>query len=479
MSEKLTMLVVDDVEVNRVLLRETFRAEYEVMEAVDGVEAMQILRREKVDIVILDLFMPNLDGCGVLRQMKLDEELKEIPVVVKTAVDENMEGKMLELGADDFIFSPLDTEIVRKRVNNLAQKYVLMRRVIQKEREEEKRLNQVREYLIAQISEELQKPILGIIKLACEAGKDPAKTQDNLVKIEQKGEYLRSMVDDILKISDAAQEEICVKEEPFHLKDVVSLVSNEMYAQCKKKGVHFKFDVSNVFHENLVGDSTLLRQIWLILLESACKYTDCGGYVRTSVQERKLEEKKIELIITVQDNGGEREFPLVRSLVSLLGGTVAVTSEGGKCATFMVRLPYVCDMERKTSDKKFTSMRAMIFDDDEIICNYHTVNLTRLGIQCEVAESSDAALRMLRQAYDEGNGYDICFINWHMENGIATIRKIREFFTRDMLLIVTASDEKELLEQEMKNAGVDYVLEKPVMQSALYQFMAKICKTLN
>ena len=252
-----------------------------------------------------------------------------------------------------------------------------------------------------------------------------------------------------------------------------------MYAQCKKKGVHFKFDVSNVFHENLVGDATLLRQIWLILLESAYKCTDCGGYVRTSVQERKLEEKKIELIITVQDNGGEREFPLVRSLVSLLGGTIAVASESGKCTTFMVRLPYTCGMECKTSDKKFTSMRAMIFDDDEIICNYHTANLTRLGIQCEVAESSDAALRMLRQAYDDGNGYDICFINWHMENGIATIRKIRESFTSDMLLIVTASDEKELLEQEMKNAGVDYVLEKPVMQSALYQFMAKICKTLN
>ena len=106
MQERLFMLVVDDVDVNRASMKAMFEDEYEIIEAENGLEAMEILRQRKIDVVILDVHMPLLDGAGVLGQMKADSALRYIPVIVKTAIDENMELKMLECGADDFIFSP-------------------------------------------------------------------------------------------------------------------------------------------------------------------------------------------------------------------------------------------------------------------------------------------------------------------------------------------------------------------------------------
>jgi DNA-binding response OmpR family regulator len=131
------MLVVDDLAVNRASLKEIFRSQYEVLEAADGMEALEILKQNRVDIVILDVFMPNMDGTEVLRQMRMHEEWQKIPVLIKTAVDENMEVKLLEMGADDFIFSPFDPAIIVNRVKNIMQKYIYEQKILPEQLERE------------------------------------------------------------------------------------------------------------------------------------------------------------------------------------------------------------------------------------------------------------------------------------------------------------------------------------------------------
>ena len=130
MQEKLVMLVVDDVDVNRASFRAMFEQEYRVLEAADGRMAMETLKTQKVDIVILDVYMPEVNGPEVLSQMKANSNLRDIPVIVKTAIDENMEIKMLEKGADDFIFSPCEPEIVKNRVKNIMKKHLHCRYIM-------------------------------------------------------------------------------------------------------------------------------------------------------------------------------------------------------------------------------------------------------------------------------------------------------------------------------------------------------------
>ena len=118
------MLVIDDVEVNRASLRAIFEEEYKIIEAADGNAAILMLQKEAVDLVILDLCMPGMNGKEVLKQIRGSRKHRHIPVIVKSAIDETLEEEVLEAGADDFIFSPCNPEIIRKRVRNIAHNYI-------------------------------------------------------------------------------------------------------------------------------------------------------------------------------------------------------------------------------------------------------------------------------------------------------------------------------------------------------------------
>ncbi|MEG7529915.1 MAG: EAL domain-containing protein [Hungatella sp.] len=119
------MLIVDDIKLNRIILREAFQDDYEILQAEDGNQAMDILYKEKkqILIVMLDIFMPEKDGFSVLAEMKSNGDLCDIPVVVVTQVDEvENEVRALDLGADDLIRKPYDPRVIRQRVKNIVEK---------------------------------------------------------------------------------------------------------------------------------------------------------------------------------------------------------------------------------------------------------------------------------------------------------------------------------------------------------------------
>lgn len=122
------MLIADDVELNRALLENIFDDEYSILQAADGVEAMEILRSQPVDVVLLDIVMPRMDGFEVLKTMKEEETLSGIPVIMATSEKENSEERALLLGADDFINKPYRAMVVKKRVENIVVKHILERK---------------------------------------------------------------------------------------------------------------------------------------------------------------------------------------------------------------------------------------------------------------------------------------------------------------------------------------------------------------
>lgn len=480
MREKLTMLVVDDAALNRTFLRDMFQSEYEVEEASDGQEAMEILWSKKIDIVILDLFMPGMNGTEVLKRMKEDEALRKIPIIVKTAVDENMEAETLRLGADDFVFSPIDSAVVKKRVENLVRTSILERMMMKKEVEEEKKLSRLRESLMIQILEQFKNPVNYILELA-KKGADGAwsakEAQEAFMQICQTGECLRSLADNMMEISESEREKTRSKEQPFHLNSIVSAISSQMTEKCNKKGIMFSFEITNVHHEELIGDANLLGQVWQTILENAFLHTRAGGFIRTGLLERKIGEQEVELMIVVQDDGEERKFRGVRSVVELLGGTLAFSEANEKGITVTLRLPYKYVKEQRHKDKKFSLMRALVYNENETSCNYHAANLSRLGIHCEVAETGEMAVEMLREAYENGQSYDIFLIDWYMKDGKKTVQEVRKWCDKEALIIVSASGETSEVKEEMQQAGVDYILEKPVLQSSMYRVMTEICKS--
>jgi two-component system cell cycle response regulator len=112
-------LIVDDNKVNRMLLRRGLAEQgVDVIEAEDGRQALDKLATEPVDVILLDLLMPVLDGYATLERIKADEGLRHLPVIVITGV-EDLESvvRCIELGATDYLPKPFNAQLLRARVN--------------------------------------------------------------------------------------------------------------------------------------------------------------------------------------------------------------------------------------------------------------------------------------------------------------------------------------------------------------------------
>jgi two-component system cell cycle response regulator len=117
------VLVVDDILANVKLLEARLSAEYfDVLTAFSGVEALEILDAERVDVVLLDVMMPGLDGFDVCRRIKAAPRTMHVPVIMVTALDQPSDKVQgLEAGADDFLTKPVDDIALVTRVKNLAR----------------------------------------------------------------------------------------------------------------------------------------------------------------------------------------------------------------------------------------------------------------------------------------------------------------------------------------------------------------------
>ena len=118
-DEKLVMLIVDDVDINRVVLSQFFHQEYTIIEASNGQDALKQIETQPVSIVLLDLGMPDMDGFEVLAAIKRSGRYAQLPVIVMTAHGEDEPTRAIEMGAADFIEKPYNPTVVRCRVKNV------------------------------------------------------------------------------------------------------------------------------------------------------------------------------------------------------------------------------------------------------------------------------------------------------------------------------------------------------------------------
>ena len=114
------VLLVDDELMNRKVASKILKKEgFEVVEAVDGLEALERLKTHEIDIILMDLMMPNMDGYEAIKIIKADENLSSIPIIILSALsDKSAILKGLELGANEYLTKPYDITEFTLRVHN-------------------------------------------------------------------------------------------------------------------------------------------------------------------------------------------------------------------------------------------------------------------------------------------------------------------------------------------------------------------------
>lgn len=297
------ILIVDDNADNRNLIAQCLEEEgYRCLEAVDGVEALAAIAREKVDLVLLDLAMPRLDGFGVLRAMG-ERRGRFLPIVAITAhTERTAKLQALQLGAHEFLPKPIDREELIVRVRTLlalqaakdeaeGRAQNLEALVREKTVELAARNAQLeaadrhKDEFLSVISHELRTPlnfIMGFASILEDGIQGPltAEQEGSVAKILQGAERMLRLVNDLLeyaKLTSGRFELECL-DQPYD--PVLHQVIESLLPLAAIRGVKLKVSGSApVFR----FDAQRVIQVLTNLIDNALKYSPPGETVRVEV----------------------------------------------------------------------------------------------------------------------------------------------------------------------------------------------------
>lgn len=123
MVKKRILLIEDEADMVYALTLQLEAIHYEVLSATDGQTGLDMARKEKPDLIILDLMLPKMDGYKICRMLKFDERYKKIPIIMFTARVQDQDKKLgQEVGADAYITKPFDSQVLLDKINTLLKK---------------------------------------------------------------------------------------------------------------------------------------------------------------------------------------------------------------------------------------------------------------------------------------------------------------------------------------------------------------------
>jgi len=303
------LLIVDDIVGNRALLRVTFEAEgHSTLEAADGVEALEILAREKVDAVLSDILMPRMDGYRLCHEIRTNEHLRDLPIVIYTSTytSPSDEKLALSIGADRYLKkpSPFETilaalheaiamthsaprpeawqevEVLKEYSDRLVTKLEERNLELAAANERLTILDRAKSEFLSVISHEFRTPLNGLFVVGDLMIEGMPRTQQTTAvqaMFKQSRERILSILEDALLLT-----EIDVQGETFRGASVSSgYVLNRAIqratAFAKSRDVTFTMLAANM--GPVVGDQDLLIRSFSSLLETAVKFSKKGETV--------------------------------------------------------------------------------------------------------------------------------------------------------------------------------------------------------
>ena len=159
--DKKILLIADDEEMNRKIIKKFLSSYYEVIEAENGREVLETLKTRHIDALLLDIIMPEVDGLEVLKRVKEDKQYDHIGILVATSTKEKTERTALSLGADDIVSKPYDPLVIMKRLTNILAVKQLH---IQKQMIKDENYDALITLRLSEMKEQLEKVVHEIVK---------------------------------------------------------------------------------------------------------------------------------------------------------------------------------------------------------------------------------------------------------------------------------------------------------------------------
>jgi len=358
-----TLLVVDDTAANIDVLIDALGDDYSVCVATDGNDALNSVKRDRPDLILLDIMMPEMDGFEVCRRVKDDPTSRDIPIIFLTAMSEDAdEARGLGLGAADYITKPFNLAIVKARVRYHLE-LCRQKQELQQSYDKLSELETQRDSLVHMIVHDMRSPLTSILGRLQMAQKNPLseKAAGYMAKALESTNELMEMISTLLDVSKMEAGQMTLD---YSAVNMSGLVSETLRMVEPLQGQRKLTLTSPEEMEALSGDTHLIRRILQNLVGNALKFTDKEEGVITVRIEIAVEDR---VRVSVTDNGPgipleyrEKIFDkfcqvearkqgqmystglgltFCKLAVEAHGGRIGLESDLGKGSTFWFELP--------------------------------------------------------------------------------------------------------------------------------------------
>lgn len=357
------LLVVDDDRINRELLTHLFERDYEISTAGGGVEALKLLKEKPdIDLVMLDIMMPQMSGMEVLTEIRENPDTRELPVILISAMANTRDVvNGLRLGANDYITKPVDVSVVVARVKT----QLTVKQLLDERKEtitELEKAEKLRAQLFRIASHDLKTPLNNIsmaehlLRKTISPSKDTGQMLDT---IKLTIESMSGIITNFLDMVELQAGHIDIKLKPIDLTDVIYNVLTQYEISADKKNIKLEMGEVNGW---VTADAARLVQVVSNLVSNAIKYSphdtkidvyakmkDGKGYLYVKDEGPGIPEDEREQLFTefgklsTSPTGGESSTGLglwiVKHLTSLQNGTVGVDFPESGGSLFWLALP--------------------------------------------------------------------------------------------------------------------------------------------
>ena len=378
--------------------------------------------------------------------------------------------------------------------------------------------NEAKTEFLQRMSHDIRTPINGIcgmIDVADHYAEDMKKQTECRAKIKEASHLLLELINEVLDMSKLESDEVILEEIPFNLNSISEEILGVIEQMATEQNIRILWEEKEVTHWNLIGSPGHVKRVLMNILSNAVKYNKENGYVYISCREIPSEQTAMTTLEFVcrdtgigmteafqkrifepfaQEHAGSRTkfagtglgMPITKKLVEKMGGTISFESKEGTGTTFVIRIPFRIDTDRKdrteTEEKTETSIQGLhvlLTEDNELNMEIAEFVLQNEGTVVTKAWNGQEAVDIFRKS--SPGEFDVILMDIMMPvmNGYEAAKMIRSLDREDAKVIpIIAMTANAFTEDKMraKEAGMDEHIAKPVDGKLLVKVINELVK---
>jgi signal transduction histidine kinase/DNA-binding response OmpR family regulator len=359
--------------------------------------------------------------------------------------------------------------------------------------------NNAKSDFLSKISHDIRTPMNTIVGMTTIAGAhidEKERVEDCLRKIDIASQHLLDLINEVLDMSKIESGKMSINEDTVNISDLIDKLVTMLRPRAEKKNQEFKVRISNIEHENVIGDELRLQQVFNNLLSNAVKYTHENGKIELTIREidtNYIGMANYEFVFRDNGIGMTQEFiekifdpftreedsrtskikgtglgmAITKQIVNMMHGTIEVRSKLNEGSEFTVNIFFKLPENNDAKLDKLRGRSVLVIDDKSA---EETCRILRSMGMCPItALSCDEALELIEKMGDKSDELFAVIADWKLpdRDGIETTRELKRVLKPDIPVIIASGYDWSEVEHDGKEAGAAGFVSKPLFKSRL------------